>query len=356
MYLTLQDAIAAATLCDFPRALLREDYAHTMDRYLALVRRAGDVKSVYQIGSVSSPGLSDIDLIVVLGKGARDHAGRYTRRLLCEKDRYIVCHDAWFMDETTFQMIPHLIFYQGLQKVFGKDIETGTLTHEDQTLPLILLVNCLIAKIPRELLWYSCVRGEFRIRTVENIVHSMTHTIELWRVAVGGEEEVAFRQFVEDYRNFRSAWESIDTGRLVKLLKEFVIRAIDIASTMITRANLVILREWFTNVPDLPLIELRLGEGRKRFIFKNEWSAEEFISVSLNSKGQMSLYPIGFGLFIGLYGSVPGVLGRYIREEIEPLERHQTRNESTILTCLGGANVSTCSLCLVPFVEVVETS
>ena len=59
---------------DWPRQVSASAYHSVRDRYVEAVSRCPDVVAVFQIGEISVPGLSDIDIVVVVNEKLRESA------------------------------------------------------------------------------------------------------------------------------------------------------------------------------------------------------------------------------------------------------------------------------------------
>ena len=56
-------------IVDIPQKFDEDAYHIAMDRQVQALSKVEGVKSIYQIGGLSTPGISDIDLVVVFEEG-----------------------------------------------------------------------------------------------------------------------------------------------------------------------------------------------------------------------------------------------------------------------------------------------
>lgn len=75
---------------DIPRYVSREDYAAAINRMVEKVVNSGLAQSVYQVGSVGTPGISDVDLVVILHENLRTDFNPVAG--LTYQDRYLFSH------------------------------------------------------------------------------------------------------------------------------------------------------------------------------------------------------------------------------------------------------------------------
>src|SRR5207244_12945639 len=94
----LVERLVAKTLVNRPRQVGVERYEAALAEYLDLVTGDGTVRAVYRVGSLGAPGLSDIDLILVMRDSHRDVLCRYNIERLGAEARYVFSHDALFTD------------------------------------------------------------------------------------------------------------------------------------------------------------------------------------------------------------------------------------------------------------------
>ena len=53
------------TFIDYPKFVPRAEYDKAIDRMVEKLKKIQGIVSVYQIGSINDPGISDIDLVAV---------------------------------------------------------------------------------------------------------------------------------------------------------------------------------------------------------------------------------------------------------------------------------------------------
>lgn len=97
-------------------------YAAAITKYISAVKQIGAVKAVYQLGSVNSPGISDVDLIVVVENGADpvslqrisiNHSG------LPQGYRDLFIHDVYLHDTHTFKDLLYVTHCDNLKQRYG---------------------------------------------------------------------------------------------------------------------------------------------------------------------------------------------------------------------------------------------
>ena len=106
-----------------PRTL--QDYQAALDRYLKVISQIGASKTVYQFGTFGSktaPGLSDIDLVVLVDeKITHRETLKLSIKNLCKDDQEIFLHDPIVVSEKTSAIVFETTGVQNFSKVGGEN-------------------------------------------------------------------------------------------------------------------------------------------------------------------------------------------------------------------------------------------
>ena len=118
---------------DEPTFYSAEEYAHVRRCYVEGVVRLPGVAAVYQMGSVGAPGVSDLDLIVVLsGSGPFSSPRAFSTAELGATGRYLFMHPgAMVMHTGAFFELDLLIYASQLTHLHGSELPRRTLDEED---------------------------------------------------------------------------------------------------------------------------------------------------------------------------------------------------------------------------------
>jgi hypothetical protein len=97
---TRRDAVGAVVadhirLIDLPRPCESELYARTIDKVVSDLSARGFADSIYQVGGIGHPGISDIDLLVVVDDNAASHADPLES--LTDEERYLFTHSCFLI-------------------------------------------------------------------------------------------------------------------------------------------------------------------------------------------------------------------------------------------------------------------
>ena len=307
----LKEKINNVPVCDQTRIFDCRDYELAIECFLDHISTYNTIKSIYQIGSISAPGLSDIDLLIVMRNNCRDIIYRYSITALPENVQYIFSHDGWLMDERTFKNLPYWFPYFDLKHIYGVPLEPDETHKNDPNVKCILLTNYLITKVPSNFVLYSCLKGLFYERIMVNMVNSLRHSISLWADIYPQGYRAEYRSFSDEYQKFRKEWFDLSEHVRLNRLSEYVVAAILLGYRLIEDMNTYLCDYWFNEI-SLPS-EMSFKIGNNRLIFKKSFSSEEALSNVLDSGNQLIMYyPIGFGCFLHQYTYSRGIVGRHI--------------------------------------------
>ena len=110
---------------DAPRFVPRATYEQAIEKVVRRLASRSDVRAVYQLGSTTSPGISDIDLLVV----SNDKPTERTDPLvdLDEDQRYLFTHDLFGIPARDFQQFRRFTMYHNYRFLWGAELDTESL-------------------------------------------------------------------------------------------------------------------------------------------------------------------------------------------------------------------------------------
>ena len=115
-----------------PRPLARAAYERARAEFVAAYDKVQGVHAIYRIGSVSYPGLSDLDFIVVLDDDYRPAPGvTYTILAFREETRYALYHPQIFLPRRLFPCLSLLVPIFELEHVAGQECPPPTSDAEE---------------------------------------------------------------------------------------------------------------------------------------------------------------------------------------------------------------------------------
>lgn len=192
------------------------------------------VVSIYQMGDISCPGISDIDLIVVVDPAFAPFGDDISGLSVMQNDEYgyLFVHPPIHVDRTIMAQAHRLLYVSNLHNLWGEDIDILALDREEKkTIEMIKLMEVLIFGMPRS--FVPILRAPvFDVRLGLLRVNAVCHTLRLWD-SLGGEPRSAWNGYPEEVAYLRQNWFGLGTDRchqLWELLRQGHRIAMDLAT------------------------------------------------------------------------------------------------------------------------------
>lgn len=110
-------------LIDYPRSVDRETYLHYSEKLYASLKNLNEVVSIYSIGHVSNPGISDIDLLILV----KDNTSllKNFRAEMSAEEKYLFLHQPYACSVSDFKQTEMFTFLHNYNLVHGTEMRTG---------------------------------------------------------------------------------------------------------------------------------------------------------------------------------------------------------------------------------------
>lgn len=105
---------------DFPKACGLSTYQRAIDKVVEWIDVRGFAKSIYQVGGIQHPGISDIDLFVIAKAGM--HCDENPLEVLNEKERYPFTHSCFLVCEKELEHFSKYSILHGFRRIIGDDL------------------------------------------------------------------------------------------------------------------------------------------------------------------------------------------------------------------------------------------
>jgi len=185
---------------NMPHYVSKDRYMQSIDRIVNKIGSWGCVESIYQIGSISNPGISDIDIMVIF----KDRASltRDVRSELQPEERYLFSHWLYGVHASNFAIAQRYSFFENYRRLYGKQ----------QIINIRDSSDCNVLRIKHQ------VAIEFILRMYMLLAIQLTYkvikvrSLLLTAKAVGydlyylGIENGRVRDLVSQLNNWRSVW------------------------------------------------------------------------------------------------------------------------------------------------------
>lgn len=107
-------------LINFPIQVTLDEYYSQINKILDFLSNKPSIKSVYRIGNITDPGISDVDLIVVFKDGGSLKVD--PRSILDKTGRYLFAHQLFAINESLVKEFMKFSLYSNFQYLMGDEI------------------------------------------------------------------------------------------------------------------------------------------------------------------------------------------------------------------------------------------
>lgn len=161
--------------------IVHEDYNNAINLYIGHISKLPFVKSVYQIGSVKDPGISDLDLIVVVDEyydPLKIGLLSIFRNNIHSQSKNIFIHDIYLYDQHTFRKILYSNYCDNIKLLYGIEQQ---LDIPDRLELNILSVQIIFDFVASRLAQFNqfLASGRISLRSILVRVSSIKHSYSL---------------------------------------------------------------------------------------------------------------------------------------------------------------------------------
>ena len=276
---------------------------------------SNNVSSIYTWGSVSAPGISDVDVIIVLNnktKGLR-------KVVLNKKERYIVCHPFFIIDKEILENIKFIYPDLNLKLIKGEEIKVKPLESDlVYFVNIFLSVDIAIRHFPRDYLKVLlCKRIDIRNSLLR--LNALSLSLKLY-TRLTNKREQDFEKYIKEVNSLRKNWFSLkDEQRKVKLIC-LLNKAITISIKFIGKLKEVITKKSIIKIKSCDNDIVYTGMRHRTFFVRN-WNPKGAIKSMIDFYKQngkfYSFLPIEFAALFNEYGKANGILSDYIKKNLE---------------------------------------
>ena len=169
---------------NYPHYMSFGDYEHTIKRMVTRLCEEEGVVSIYQIGNVGAPGISDIDLLVIFENDAVSTLDPLNG--LSKEERYLFTHSLFGISRSHFYEVQPYTFLHNYNLLWGEALEVGrnTLPDEDASrLKRHIALEFLLASYFSRSV--ETVYGVVSVRNLLLSTHALRYDMEFLNVTTG---------------------------------------------------------------------------------------------------------------------------------------------------------------------------
>jgi len=171
-------------LTDFPRYVSPDQYSQAIDEMVDRLTPKAHVRSIYQIGSTGVPGVSDIDLLIVLKNGSEFRLD--PRNDLTDTERYLFIHGLYGACESHFSASQQHTFFHNYRLLYGTQHEIGPNQVSEHELEMLKIQTAMEYLI--QMYISSTVEKAYGIARIRGLllhVKGLLYDLEFLNVHVG---------------------------------------------------------------------------------------------------------------------------------------------------------------------------
>lgn len=306
-----------------PREYGARDYTEASKLVIDKYSACDGLLSVYNWGSPSTPGISDLDIVFVFRKNAR--ALPFPRRsfnFLGSKVRYLARHPFVFIDEESFKMLRYVYPDASLKLLHGKNLKISDLPTAGKSAAQASLLNDIaIRHYPRDFLGQYCSRS-INVRDTLLRLNSLKYTANSLEKLAGGKSPWSDKLMLVE--KLRKEWFA---ERDFELLLSLIVDAIGISMDAIETFRAFLVKNSLVKITSGSSLEY--NGIKNRSLFAKEWDKGNALKEMkrLAKDGRYcSVLPLEFAAQLVEYSKYDGLISRHIRSNLSGRIDYQLKN------------------------------
>ena len=191
---------------DQPHFVSKSTYEDAIAHMLSLLSTYTGVHTVFQIGGVTSPGISDIDLLVVFEDNHSCH--RNPRETLPTEYKYLFTHGLYGVSQQDFIKAQQFTFFHNYQQLWGSDLQASNPHHSETDISQLKVQTALEYMITMFI--YMTIERTYGISKLRNLLlhaKAILYDLEFFQISSG-----PLYDHVNQLIEWRSTWFSKPPG------------------------------------------------------------------------------------------------------------------------------------------------
>jgi len=309
---------------NLPKKCTLKDYKISTDKIVKKYSKTKNLVSLYEWGSVSTLGISDIDIVFVFHnkKISPLPLSKRSYYLNDSKTRYLCRHPFVFIDERALEKIRYINHHINFNLLFGKKCKINKLSPKEINLVKISLLNDLIIRhYPRDFLSQS-INKKINVRDSLLRLNSLRYTINTFESITKGKNK-SWGAVTKKIEGLRKNWfKTKDFDSLVKLNNE----AVDITMEIIENFRDILLKNKLVkiNYGD----KLRYNGAKNKSLFVKDWNKDSALEIM--KKKSYSVLPLELAPQLIEYSRHNGKISSYIRKNLLGNLKYGLKHENII--------------------------
>jgi hypothetical protein len=209
----------------WPEYFPLNDYKTTQNDFVERCKTVAGVSSIWRVGEIGVPGISDLDFVLGLTDGlAKQHAESLSIHNLDKIGSYISFHQPLILSN---DLLANLFVWGSVSQpvyLYGKKIEFHNLTPVQSKLMAIVTLNDIFVQSQPRMLLRTLLSRRMNVRGTLCQINALKHTLRIFRDATGLTTEF-WDPFLVGFSEFRQQWFTLGNDR-IEQLRLYTIQAI----------------------------------------------------------------------------------------------------------------------------------
>ncbi len=298
---------------NLPKKLKRDEYVKAQEKVVRKYSSIRNISSIYSWGSISVPGISDLDIVLVHKLPASKLPMlKRTYLSISAKDRYMLYHPCVHIDEESFRAIRYMNPHPFFELLFGKELPIQTITkNEEKQVYCALLSDIIIRHYPRDFI-YQKEQQSIDVRNTLLRLNSLRYTIDIlsnvFRI-----KKPEWNVLSKDVQSLRTSWfEKKPFSDLVSLNDNALLISLDIVdmfSDLLKKEDIVKLRS---------KKQVTLNALKNKTLFIHDWNKEKCMEMNNRlSKDKKIVLPLVLAAQLFEYTKFKGIISDHIHKHLE---------------------------------------
>lgn len=211
----------------YPQQLVRSDYQKARDEVIFKISKNKDVCSIYSLTGGGMPGISDLDLMIVLDNDFENSSGKdYHRKNFSPVAQYTLDHVLQRKD--LFSKLYYRYHYRWAVKtntlrcLYGKEVKPEEISDRELYLSKVYyLAGIFFTKMARDFLRSLTVR-RLNIKGLLRVIYTLKFSVILENQITGISSQNSWLEFSKQFDEFRQRWFEMGKNRYQKLIDSLI--------------------------------------------------------------------------------------------------------------------------------------
>ena len=337
----MEDFINSLRAKDFlfynrPKKLKIEDYNKALSKIKKDLSSVKGLSSIYTWGSISNPGISDIDFLLVSKKNGKLKLPLKYKSifLLNRKLRYLLFHPFVLIDEESIKDVKYIYPETNFNFIYGKRVKLNQPSKNEKMLVKIhLLIDIAVRHYPRD---FTSMLFSKKIDVRNSLLRlgSLKFGIKTFN-GISKTKIKNSQDYVSSIEKLRKEWFSLSRKnkdvRLFGLIKKGALISIEIVKNFSNYLE----KNRIVQINNKKAVKIAYNGDKNQTIFIKDWSIKksfEMVNDLYRKKNKIySVLPLSLSINLIEYSKSKGILSKHIRKNLLVNSFHYKLKDKAVL-------------------------